>query len=176
MILACTEQPIYRPGNDAVLEEHYSGKTGQYSCKTELSLTAVAGIISISSSYPGGVHDFTVRGAGLRLSEETHLYRSSAYQGYDTGHADIDCSYKKPKGGELNAEEKEYNASLSRFRVKVQQRIGRCKRLRTPPDRFRNPPDTHHTRASILAGMANMDTGFPAGLVNGKGESAAVMR
>ena len=110
------------------------------------------------------------------LSEETQLYRGSAYQGYDTGHADIDCSCKKPKVGDLNADEKEYNAGLSRFRVKVEQRIGRCKRLRTLSDRFRNPPDTHHTRASILVGMANMNTVFPAGLVNGKGESAAVMR
>ena len=48
----------------------------------------------------------------------------SAYRGYDKEHANIDYPHKKPKGGEPNREEKEYNAGLSRFRVKVEHRIG----------------------------------------------------
>jgi hypothetical protein len=162
LIFDCTEQPIYRPGKDAIQKEHYSGKKKRHTRKTEISVTAAGRIASISPSYPGSVHDLTVRRAGPRLAGETHLYGDSAYQGYDKEHANIDYPYKKPKGGELNAEEKEYNAGLSRFRVKVEHRIGRCKRFRIVSDRFRNPRDTHHTKASIVAGMANLNAGFPA--------------
>jgi len=162
LIVDCTEQPIYRPGSDAVQKQHYSGKKKRHTRKTEISVTAAGRIASVSPSYPGSVHDLTVRRAGPRLADETHLFGDSAYQGYGKEHANIDYPYKKPKGGELDAEEKEYNAGLSRFRVKVEHRIGHCKHFRIVSDRFRNPRGTHHTKMSIVAGMTNMNAGFPA--------------
>ena len=162
LIVDCTEQPIYRPGSDAVQKEHYSGKKKRHTRKTEVSVTAAGRIASVSASYPGSHHDLTVRRAEPRLAGATHLYGDSAYQGYDKEHAKIDYPYKKPKEGELNDEEKEYNAGLSRFRVRVEHAIGRTKRFRIVSDRFRNPRATHHTKASIVAGMANMNAGFAA--------------
>lgn len=162
LIVDCTEQPIYRPGNDTVQKEHYSGKKKRHTRKTEISVTAAGRIASISLSYPGSVHDLTVRRAGPRLASGTQLYGDSAYQGYDKEHANTDYPYKKPKDGELNDEEKEYNAGLSRFRVRVEHRIGCTKCFRIVSDRFRNPRATHHTKTSIVAGMVNMNAGFAA--------------
>jgi hypothetical protein len=67
---------------------------------------------------------------------------------------------KGPKGGELTAEEKDYNRGLSSFRVAIEHRIGRTKRFRILCDRYRNPRHTHHTKTSIIAGLVNVEAGF----------------
>ena len=69
-------------------------------------------------------------------------------------------SYKKPKNGKLDDEEKEYNRGLSGFRVRVEHRIGRTKRFKIASERFRNPLGTHHTKISIIAGLVNLEDGF----------------
>ena len=64
--------------------------------------------------------------------------------------------------GLLSEEEKEYNKGLSRFRVRVEHKIGQVKRFRIVSDRFRNPRRTHFTKTSIIAGIVNMESGFEA--------------
>ena len=59
-------------------------------------------------------------------------------------------------------EEKDYNIGLSRFRVRVEHKIGQVKRFRIVSDRFRNPRRTHHTKTSIIAGIVNLEAGFDA--------------
>jgi hypothetical protein len=160
IIVDCTEQPIYRPGDDATQKLHYSGKKKRHTLKTEYMITEKGRIISGSPSHPGSHHDLTVRRAGPKLSGGVRLYGDSAYQGYDKEHPDIDHPYKKPKGGELTEEEKEYNKGLSRFRVRVEHKIGQIKRYRIVSDRFRNPRRTHFTKTSIVGGIVNMASGF----------------
>ena len=162
LILDCTEQPIQRPGVDAIQREHYSGKKKRHTLKTEYVLTAKGRIASVSPSFPGSHHDLTVRRAGPRLPARARLYGDSAYQGYDKEHPNIDFPYKKPKKGELTGEEKEYNRGLSGFRVRVEHGIGRTKRFRIVSDRYRNPRRTHRTKTAIVAGMVNMNAGFAA--------------
>lgn len=162
LILDCTEQPIQRPGVDAIQREHYSGKKKRHTLKTEYVLTAKGRIASVSPSFPGSHHDLTVRRAGPRLPARARLYGDSAYQGYDKEHPNIDFPYKKPKKGELTGEEKEYNRGLSGFRVRVEHGIGRTKRFRIVSDRYRNPRRTHRTKTAIVAGMVNMNAEFAA--------------
>ena len=102
------------------------------------------------------------RGPAPKLPEGARLYGGSAYQGYDKEHPDIDHPYKKPKGGGLDAAEKEYNKGLSRFRVRAEHKIGQIKRFRIVSDRFRNPRQTHFTRTSIIGGIVNLASGFDA--------------
>jgi DDE superfamily endonuclease/Helix-turn-helix of DDE superfamily endonuclease len=162
LIIDCTEQPIQRPGDDAVQKKHYSGKKKRHTLKTELMVTKKGRIVSVSPSHPGSDHDLTVRRRGPRLPRGARAYGDSAYQGYDKEHKAIDYPYKKPKDGELNEEEKEYNKGLSRFRVRVEHKIGQVKRFRIVSDRFRNPRPTHDTKTSIIAGIVNMESGFDA--------------
>ena len=138
LIVDCIEQPIQRPGTDAVQKEHYSGKKKRHTLKTEITVTAKGRIASVSPSHPGSHHDLTVRRAGPKLRKGVHLYGDSAYQGHDKEHSNIDFPYKKPKKGELTQEEKEYNRGLSGFRVRVEHAIGRMKRFRVVSDRFRH--------------------------------------
>lgn len=162
LIVDCTEQPIYRPEHDATQKAHYSGKKKRHTLKTEYTITEKGRIVSASPSHPGSHHDLAVRRAGPKPPADARVYGDSAYQGYDKEHPNIDYPYKKPKGGELTEEEKEYNKGLSRFRVRVEHKIGQIKRFRVVSDRFRNPRRTHFTKTSIVGGIVNMASGFEA--------------
>ena len=160
LIVDCTEQPIERPGVDAVQRTHYSGKKKRHTLKTEYVVTGKGRIASVSDSHPGSRHDLTIRREGPKLPKAARVYADSAYQGYEREHASLEIPYKKPKGGDLNDEEKDYNRGLGSFRVAVEHRIGRTKRFRIVAERFRNPRDTHHTKTSIIAGLVNIEAGF----------------
>ena len=160
LIVDCTEQPIQRPGADAVQRAHYSGKRKRHTLKTEYVVTAQGRIASVSDSHPGSRHDLTIRREGAQMPRSARVYADSAYQGYEREHAAVELPYKKRKGGDLSADEKEYNRGLSSFRVAIEHRIGRTKRFRIVAERFRNPRHTHHTKTSIIAGLVNIDAGF----------------
>ena len=162
LIIDCTEQPIHRPGEDAAQKRHYSGEKKRHTLKREYIVTKDGRIASVSPSHPGSRHDLAVRRSGPRLPKGARAYGDSAYQGYDKEHKAIDYPYKKPKGGQLTEQEKEYNKGLSRFRVRVEHKIGQVKRFRIVSDPFRNPRRTHHTKTSIIAGIVNMESGFGA--------------
>jgi hypothetical protein len=125
LIIDCTEQPIQRPKDNATQEAHYSGKKKRHTRKIEIIVTGKGRIVSLSDSHPGSSHDLTIRRQGPPLPKQARGYADSAYQGYDKDHPNLDIPYKKPKGGELTEEEKEYNRGLSSFRVAVEHRIGR---------------------------------------------------
>jgi len=160
LIVDCTEQPIERPGEDAVQRAHYSGKKKRHTLKTEYVVTGQGRIVSVSASHPGSRHDLTIRREGPKLPKAARVYADSAYQGYEREYASLEIPYKKPKGGALNDEEKEYNRGLGSFRVAVEHRIGRTKRFRIVAERFRNPRDRHYTKTSIIAGLVNIEAGF----------------
>ena len=160
LIIDCTEQPIQRPKDDATQRAHDSGKKKRHTLKTEYIVAANGWIAGVSPSHPGSRHDLTIRHTGPPLPKQARGYVDSAYQGYDKEHRNLEFPYKKPKGGELTGEEKEYNRALSSFRVRVEHRIGRTKRFRIAGERFRNPLGTHHTKTSIIAGLVNIEAGF----------------
>lgn len=160
LIVDCTEQPIQRPGEDTVQRAHYSGKRKRHTLKTEYVVTAQGRIASVSDSHPGSRHDLTIRREGAKLPRSARLYADSAYQGYEREYAAVELPYKKRKGGELSADEKDYNRGLGSFRVAIEHRIGRTKRFRIVAERFRNPRHTHHTKTSIIAGLVNIEAGF----------------
>jgi hypothetical protein len=161
LIIDCTEQPIQRPKDDATQRAHYSGKRKRHTLKTEYIVAGDTGrIVSVSDSHPGSHHDLTLRRAGPALPRRARCHADSAYQGYDKDHPNLDIPYKKPKGGTLSDEEKDYNRGLASFRVAIEHRIGRTKRFRILSDRYRNPRRTHHTKTTIIAGLVNLDAGF----------------
>lgn len=160
LIIDCTEPPIQRPKDGASQRAHYSGKKKRHTLKTEYIVTADGRIAGVSPSPPGSHHDLTIRRTGPPLPKEARACVDSAYQGYDKEHPNLDFPYKKPKGGELTSEEKEYTRALSSFRVGVEHRSGRTKRFRIAGERFRNPLATHHTKTSIVAGLVNIEAGF----------------
>ena len=160
LIIDRTEQPVQRPKDRAAQRAHYSGEKRRHTLETEYIIAGDGRIVSVSDSHPGRRHDPTIRRAGPPLPKHARGYADGAYQGYDKDHPDLDIPYKKPKGGELTEEEKDYDRGLGGFRVAIEHRIGRTKRFRILCDRCRNPRHTHHTKTSIIAGLVNVEAGF----------------
>jgi hypothetical protein len=94
----------------------------------------------------------------LRL-KQVRRYVDSGYQGYNREHPNLEFPYKKPKGGALTGEEREYNRALSSFLVRVEHRIGRTKRFRIVGDRFRNPSEPTAPQSSLVSSTSKQDSG-----------------
>jgi DDE superfamily endonuclease len=160
LLIDCTEQQILRPEKNQ--EPYYSGKKKKHTIKAEIIVTGKNKIVGVSESYAGSVHDLTVRRSEQKLPKGSHMYADTAYQGYEkeTEGVLVDYPYKKPKGGELTIEEKEYNQGISRFRVKVEHKIGDIKTFRKMADRYRYPLEKHNYKLHIVCGLVNMNHGF----------------
>ena len=129
------------PGADAVQRAHYSGKRKRHTLKTEYVVTAQGRIASVSDSHPGSRHDLTIRREGAQMPRSARVYADSAYQGYEREHAAVELPYKKRKGGDLSADDKEYNRGLSSFRVAIDAHSDDCSH------RFRLKPATDSDRS-----------------------------
>jgi transposase len=68
--------------------------------------------------------------------------------------------YKKSKNHKLDKEEKEYNAGLSRLRVKVENILAKIKVFRILSDRYRNKRKGYSLKINIVAGIINLKNGF----------------
>ncbi len=135
-----TERRINRPVDQDVQRFFYSGKSHCHTLKNNL----VAGlddrqIQGLSDTYEGKKHGKKICDEeGTRLPEGSDLYRDTGFHGHETVGVNIHQPKKKPRGGELSAEEKEENKLISRVRVIVEHVIAGIKRCRIVKDVFRN--------------------------------------
>jgi len=107
--------------------------------RSQYIITGQRRIVAVSPSHPGSNHDLIIGREGPHLPGRPRVYAASAYQGYNVRHLNLDIPYKKPEGGELNDEEKEYNRGLSSFRIGIEHRIGRTRRSRILSDAIAIP-------------------------------------
>lgn len=158
LIIDATEQPIERPKRRQT--QYYSGKKKRHTVKTEIRVTPKGRIVGVSKSSPGSVHDFTIYKKGTPVHRDSRVFVDSGYQGMDKLHQATELPYKKPKNRELDREEKEYNAGLSRFRVKVENVLAQIKSFRIIGDRYRNKRKRYSLKFNIVAGIVNWKNGF----------------
>jgi hypothetical protein len=158
LIIDGTEQPIQRPKRKQRC--WYSGKKKRHTIKTEIAITADGCIVGVSKPAPGRVHDLEIRRRAPPLPKYAHVYADSGYQGLQEDHAAIEIPYKKTKNRPLTKEERDYNHALSRFRVRVEHRIGRLKTFRILSERYRYPRNRYSVKISTVAGIVNLMDGF----------------
>jgi hypothetical protein len=154
LILDCTEQPVQRPSRKQRC--WYSGKKKRHTIKNEVIRTAKGRIVCISKDAPGRVHDIEVRRRGPPLPKDAHAHADSGYQGYQKDHPALEIPYKSSKKKPLTEDERHYNHALSRFRVRIEHSIGRCKFFRILSDRYRYPGAAHAVKLGIVAGIVNL--------------------
>jgi DDE superfamily endonuclease len=73
----------------------------------------------------------------IKYPEDTVLQQDTGFQGYAPEGVMIKQPKKKPRGGELTAEEKEANREFSRVRVVIEHLISGAKRLRIIKEEMR---------------------------------------
>ena len=93
-------------------------------------------IVWLGPTEPGKSHDKTIC-LGLKFPKQTTLLCDLAYLGFRAENANVLLPHKKPKGGQLTADQKAENRELARMRVVVEHAIGRLKRFQILVRRFR---------------------------------------
>jgi hypothetical protein len=106
----------------------------------------------------GSVHDFQVfKQTGCQIAQATCLLGDSGYQGLQGEHQNSQTPAKKPKGGELTAEQKQANRELSRRRIVVENVIRHVKIFRIMSERYRNRRRRFGLRFNLIAGLYNYE-------------------
>lgn len=160
LLIDATEQAVERPRKGQKV--FYSGKKKRHTVKTEIRATLKGRITHVSKTQPGSVHDFTLYKKEPPLPPGARAYVDLGYQGLDKVHKQTEVPYKKPKGGELDKDEKLYNRALSRIRVKIENVLAEIKRFRILSDRYRNKGRRYNVKFKIIAGIVNLKNGFAA--------------
>lgn len=158
LIIDATEQEIERPKRKQ--QKYYSGKKKRHTVKTEIQVTVDGKIKHVSKPRPGTIHDFALHKEQPPIPDDVRLFVDSGYQGIDKIHKEVDFPYKKPKNGELDKEEKEYNRGLSSLRVKVENILGDMKLFKIFGGRYRNKRKRYGIKVNIIAGIVNIKNGF----------------
>jgi len=134
-----TERPIQRPKNQEAQKTYYSGKKKRHTVKNNVLVKAQAKIGLLSATCEGKKHDKKIADeTQFTLPQGSLLYQDTGFQGFVLQGVTILQPQKKPRGGQLTAEQKERNREISRVRIRVEHAIGGVKRYRIVKDQLRN--------------------------------------
>lgn len=109
-------------------------------------------IASVSKPAKGKVHD-------KKLFDRSRVVLPAGVEGIgDTGYVGtrLRVPFKKPKNGELTAEQKRSNRALSRKRIAAEHGFGKMKIWKIASDRYRNPRKRYAVMVKNVAGLQNM--------------------
>ena len=97
----------------------------------------------VSDSYEGSRHDKPIADqTPYPLPEGSELLQDLGFVGFTLEGVEITMPHKKPRGGELTAEQKAENQQIAHRRVRIEHIICRVERLRIVKDTIRLWKDT----------------------------------
>ncbi|MEO0807976.1 MAG: transposase family protein [Cyanobacteria bacterium J06643_4] len=138
-IIDGTERPINRPQDKDKQKEYYSGKKKQHTVKNNLITERGGKVVYLSGTYAGNQYDKKIADEeGYRFPSGSKLLQDTGFQGYQPEGVIVIQPKKKPRGGELTADEKLVNRAISSLRVEVEHQIGGVKRCQILVQKFRN--------------------------------------
>lgn len=106
----------------------------------------------------GKRHDYQLfKESGVRLKEQTEQIMDSGYQGAQSTHGKTVLPLKKPRGGQLDKEQKCFNKRVARQRVINENVIGSIKRFRIVAERYRNRRRRYHLRVTLVSAIHNRE-------------------
>ncbi len=161
-----TERRRQRPSDQEEQKQFYSGKKKTHTVKNNVIVTLGKRRVEyLSGTWEGKKHDKKICDAeGHEFPEGSTLYKDTGFQGYEPAGVDTRQPKKKPRGGELTAEEKEQNSLISSMRIVVEHVICGVKRCRIVKDVFRNTRDRFADLVmEIACGLHNFRTACRTG-------------
>jgi hypothetical protein len=109
----------------------------------------------------GSVHDFEIfKQSGIHILDNILLIGDEGFQDNRDIHRFSFTPFKKPRKGELTAEQKALNSELSKFRMQIEHINRRIKRFKILQIRYRNKQRKHLLRVSLICGIYNFELGF----------------
>src|SRR5215475_4667108 len=153
VIVDSFESPVRRPSLPERQKRVYSGKKKRHTLKTQLVTDQDGEIMTLEAGHRGPQAD-------LKLSEEVPLPEPLADKprlgdkGYHSQeHPELTTPHKKPRGGELTAEQKAENKAIARQRIVVEHAIRRIKGFRILRDDYRLALGLFPMLASAVVGL-----------------------
>jgi len=139
-ILDGTERPIRRPKDPDKQRHYYSGKKKRHTVKNNLVTDQRSRkIMVLSPTVEGKQHDKKLADEhDIPFPEDSTLYQDTGFIGYQPQLVKIIQPRKKPKGGQLTAQEKSDNTAIARARIGIEHAIGAVKIYHIVHDVFRN--------------------------------------
>lgn len=156
-----TDRKIRRPKKPGVQEKYYSGKKKTHIVKNDLIAAVESRKVKyLSKTYAGKIHDKKICDKERpRFPNRSILYQDTGFQGYRPRGVIILQPKKKPRGGELSAEDKERNRSISKVRVFMEHVIAGVKRCHIVKDVLRTTKDGFDDLVmEICCGLHNFRT------------------
>jgi hypothetical protein len=179
VLIDATEQRVARPQDDAVQRRYYSGKKQQHTLKTQVVADDDHHIRASSAAVPGATHDKTRCDRVRTLDRLPDGAAADADKGYQGLAARVECvavcevatraerqvprlvvqtPHKKPKGGELTAEQRQDNHRLGSRRIRVEHCIGWLKNWAIVATRFRCAHTLYTAILRTVCGLVNAQT------------------
>jgi hypothetical protein len=139
-IIDGTERPIRRPKDKKRQATHYSGKKKRHTVKNNVvSDKRTRKIKVLSATSEGKKHDKKLADEqDIPFPEGSKLWKDTGFQGYEPEHITTYQPFKKPKGKELTAEQKDQNRLIAKERIRVEHSIGGVKAFSIVRHIFRN--------------------------------------
>jgi hypothetical protein len=135
VIVDSFETPVPRPSVEPKQRRLYSGKKKDHTLKTEIITDINGEILDIDAGHRGPTSDKKLHEQSEVGKRFPHAQANGdlAYKGLPHSHV----PHKKPRGGELTAEQKEQNRAFSSVRVRVEHSIRRVKAFRIVRGEYR---------------------------------------
>ena len=148
------EQPIPRPQDNEQEKAHYSGKQKEHTRKNQLiCLPNGTDIVDVVIGEKGPRSD-------SKLFEETQsgLPETLKFTGDKAyvGRRNTTTPHKKPRGGQLTQQQKDFNRQVSQKRVYVEHLIRTLKILRIAQERFRMRARMYELAIGCVCGLVRL--------------------
>jgi hypothetical protein len=160
-IIDAKEQRINKPAGEEAQKPYYSGKKKTHTIKTQFVVNPRGQIEVVSGSVPGSTHDLTVLRSSdvlARLKDKEGAMLDKGYGGVDKDYPDIPLvlPVKKPRGGELSDEQRDYNRRVAKERIVVEHTIAQVNRFTVLRQVFRGKQRERHTKViQVVAKVVN---------------------
>lgn len=106
--------------------------------KNVLLANALLSILFLSDTYEGSVHDKRIADAtSYPLPAGSRLLQDLGFLAFTLEQVEVIMPMRKPRGGELSAEQKAANQLIARRRVRIEHMISSVKRCRIVKDTIR---------------------------------------
>lgn len=156
VIVDVTETRIERPKRRQ--RAFYFGKQKGHTLKSQLVIDAQTQQVICTFFGKGRRHDFKLfKASGIHFHSSTESLQDKGYQGMQKLHVHCRLPKKKPRGGQLTAEDKAYNRQLARERVGVEHVNRRLKVFRILSRRYRNRRKRFGLRCNLIAALYNFE-------------------
>lgn len=151
-----TKSPIERPKKQC---EWYSGKKKRHTIKTQLIVNRQTGKIICTAHVEGKIHGFKLYEDSISsaVSNDIKIQFDSGYQGILKLHKNSETPKKKPRGGELTADEKLENQRISHEHILIENINAKIKVFKISTNKYRNRRKRFGLRISLICGIINFE-------------------